>query len=66
MSFRTAMDIGGTFTDVVRYDERTGRVVASKAPTTPGNLADGVFSALGRRPEKTRDDLPHGGSRESG
>lgn len=42
------MDIGGTFTDVVRYDERTGRVVASKAPTTPGNLADGVFSALGR------------------
>ncbi|WP_031164510.1 hydantoinase/oxoprolinase family protein [Streptosporangium roseum] len=48
MSFRTAMDIGGTFTDVVRYDERTGRVVASKAPTTPGNLADGVFSALGR------------------
>ncbi|SPL98228.1 N-methylhydantoinase A [[Actinomadura] parvosata subsp. kistnae] len=42
------MDIGGTFTDVVCYDERTGAVTASKAPTTPGDLADGVFAALGR------------------
>ena len=42
------MDIGGTFTDVVRYDERTGAVVASKVPSTPGDLVEGVFSALGR------------------
>ncbi|NRQ40194.1 hydantoinase/oxoprolinase family protein [Nonomuraea sp. NN258] len=48
MSYRVAMDIGGTFTDVVCYDERTGAVVASKAPTTPGDLAEGVFAALGR------------------
>nr|WP_055501079.1 hydantoinase/oxoprolinase family protein [Nonomuraea pusilla] len=48
MSFRVAMDIGGTFTDVVCYDERTGAVTASKAPTTPGDLAEGVFSALAR------------------
>ncbi|MGR6917760.1 hydantoinase/oxoprolinase family protein [[Actinomadura] parvosata] len=48
MSYRVAMDIGGTFTDVVCYDERTGAVTASKAPTTPGDLADGVFAALGR------------------
>ncbi|MEV4396792.1 hydantoinase/oxoprolinase family protein [Nonomuraea sp. NPDC049607] len=48
MTYRVAMDIGGTFTDVVCYDERTGAVTASKAPTTPGDLAEGVFAALGR------------------
>ncbi|MEV0826946.1 hydantoinase/oxoprolinase family protein [Nonomuraea rubra] len=48
MSYRVAMDIGGTFTDVVCYDERSGAVTASKAPTTPGDLAEGVFAALGR------------------
>ncbi|WP_089209607.1 hydantoinase/oxoprolinase family protein [Streptosporangium subroseum] len=48
MSYRVAMDIGGTFTDVVRYDERTGAVVASKVPSTPGDLVEGVFSALGQ------------------
>ncbi|NUR93478.1 MAG: hydantoinase/oxoprolinase family protein [Nonomuraea sp.] len=48
MTYRVAMDIGGTFTDVVCYDERTGAVVASKAPTTPGDLAEGVFNALAR------------------
>ncbi len=42
------MDVGGTFTDVVRYDEETGELVAAKAPTTPGDLAEGVFAALDR------------------
>lgn len=42
------MDIGGTFTDVVCYDERTGAVAAAKAPSTPADLAEGVFAALGR------------------
>ncbi|GAA2852847.1 hydantoinase/oxoprolinase family protein [Streptosporangium fragile] len=55
MSYRVAMDIGGTFTDVVCYDERTGAVVASKAPTTPGDLAEGVFAALGRVVEDPAD-----------
>jgi N-methylhydantoinase A len=48
MSYRVAMDIGGTFTDVVCYDEQTGAVTAAKAPTTPGDLAEGVFHALGQ------------------
>ncbi|MBF8189833.1 hydantoinase/oxoprolinase family protein [Nonomuraea sp. K274] len=48
MSYRVAMDIGGTFTDVVCYDERTGAVTAAKAPTTPEDLAEGVFAALSR------------------
>jgi N-methylhydantoinase A len=40
-----AMDIGGTFTDVVLYDEQTGRYRADKASTTPEDLTSGVFSA---------------------
>jgi hypothetical protein len=40
------MDIGGTFTDVVAYDEASGAYVASKASTTPRDLTEGVFAAL--------------------
>lgn len=48
MAYRVAMDIGRTFTDVVAYDEIRGTYIAAKAPTTPGDLAEGVFAALGR------------------
>jgi N-methylhydantoinase A len=44
--YRIALDIGGTFTDAVAYDELTGEYVAGKSSTTPGNLTGGVFSAL--------------------
>ncbi len=39
--FRVAMDIGGTFTDAVAYDECTGQYSAGKASTTPGELSVG-------------------------
>ncbi|MFD1046650.1 hydantoinase/oxoprolinase N-terminal domain-containing protein, partial [Kibdelosporangium lantanae] len=41
------MDIGGTFTDVVCFDDVSGVVSGSKAPTTPGDLTEGVLDALG-------------------
>jgi N-methylhydantoinase A len=40
------MDIGGTFTDVVAYDEATGGYVAGKSSTTPADLTEGIFAAL--------------------
>jgi N-methylhydantoinase A len=40
------MDIGGTFTDVVTYDDSAGVFAASKASTTPGNLSEGVLVGL--------------------
>ncbi|MDP9364507.1 MAG: hydantoinase/oxoprolinase family protein [Chloroflexota bacterium] len=40
------MDIGGTFTDVVAYDEATGAYAAGKSSTTPRDLTEGVFAAL--------------------
>ncbi len=44
--FRVAMDIGGTFTDAVAYDESTGQYSAGKASTTPGELSVGVRRAM--------------------
>ncbi len=44
--YRVSMDIGGTFTDVVTYDDTAGVFAASKASTTPGNLSEGVLAGL--------------------
>ena len=44
--YRVSMDIGGTFTDVVTYDDSSGVFAASKASTTPGNLSEGVLAGL--------------------
>jgi N-methylhydantoinase A len=43
---RIAVDIGGTFTDVVLFDEASGAVWAEKVSTTPANFADGVLAAI--------------------
>ncbi len=45
--YRISMDIGGTFTDAVAYDEETGQYTAGKASTTPGALSVGVRNAMG-------------------
>jgi N-methylhydantoinase A len=44
--YRVSMDIGGTFTDVVAYDEESGAYAAGKASTTPNDLTEGVFAGL--------------------
>lgn len=44
--YRVSMDIGGTFTDVVTYDDTVGVFAASKASTTPDDLSDGVLQGL--------------------
>src|ERR687885_1662209 len=43
---RVSIDIGGTFTDVVAYDESAGTYVAGKSSTTPSDLTEGVLAAL--------------------
>ncbi|WP_028851365.1 hydantoinase/oxoprolinase family protein [Thermocrispum municipale] len=45
--YRVSMDIGGTFTDVVAYDESGGIFHAGKSSTTPEDLTEGVLNALG-------------------
>ncbi len=60
--YRVAMDIGGTFTDVVTYDDQAGVFSATKASTTPGNLSQGVLAGLDAVVEKPAeiDFLVHG------
>jgi N-methylhydantoinase A len=41
-----AVDIGGTFTDLVAFDAQTGRIAQSKALTTPHDLPQGVWDCL--------------------
>ena len=43
--FKVAVDIGGTFTDLVLEDE-AGRLRTSKVLSTPPHLVDGVLAAL--------------------
>ena len=42
------IDVGGTFTDLVMRDSRTGGLRSLKTPTTPPTYADGVMNAIGR------------------
>jgi N-methylhydantoinase A len=43
---RLATDVGGTFTDLVGYDERTGEVFTAKSLTTTHDQSEGVLSAI--------------------
>ena len=43
---RVAVDIGGTFTDVVVFDEANGSLALAKALSTPAELARGVLEGL--------------------
>lgn len=43
---RLASDIGGTFTDLVYLDERTGRLGSAKADTTPPEFERGVIETI--------------------
>jgi len=45
-SLLVGVDVGGTFTDLVVFDEATGAVRVAKVPTTPRNQADGVLAAV--------------------
>ncbi|WP_247730732.1 hydantoinase/oxoprolinase family protein [Halovivax limisalsi] len=46
MTVRIGVDTGGTFTDVVYYDEETGRVSVTKTPSTPPDFDRGVLNGI--------------------
>ncbi len=46
MSTRAAVDIGGTFTDLVYLDEDTSAVGLGKTSTTPAGFEEGVMTAF--------------------
>lgn len=45
MSYRVAVDIGGTFTDLISVDDE-GNITIAKTPSTPPTFADGIFNGL--------------------
>src|ERR1700730_17166924 len=42
------VDVGGTFTDAVFYDDENGEMRWAKAASSPADPADGVLAALSR------------------
>ena len=43
-----AVDIGGTFTDLVGFDDAAGRLYSAKRLTTPDDLVRGVLNCIDR------------------
>ena len=52
---RVAVDVGGTFTDVVRLDPTSGELVFDKVPTTPEAPTTGVLAAFVKVDAKIND-----------
>ena len=55
---RIGIDTGGTFTDVVAFDEDAGTITTTKTPSTPSNPADGFINGI----DKVLDLLEASGS----
>ena len=57
-----AIDIGGTFTDLVGFDDKTGCFVDAKSLTTPHDLVQGIIDCLNKSGLKVEgiDELIHG------
>ncbi|MGE3245303.1 MAG: hydantoinase/oxoprolinase family protein [Beijerinckiaceae bacterium] len=45
---RLAADIGGTFTDVAAFDEKSGRLLLGKSLSTPRKLVDGISEGVAK------------------
>ncbi len=46
MSYAIAVDIGGTFTDLVAFDHESQKVIYAKSPTTYDNLVGGILDCF--------------------
>ena len=55
MSYAIAVDIGGTFTDLVAFDHATQSVIYTKSPTTYDNLVEGILECFTKAQIKPAD-----------
>jgi N-methylhydantoinase A len=60
MATAVAVDIGGTFTDLVAVDTQTGEVVTVKEPSVPANFVEGVSAAMQRAELGRIEQFRHG------
>ncbi|GLU46468.1 hydantoinase/oxoprolinase family protein [Nocardiopsis ansamitocini] len=54
---RIGIDTGGTFTDVVAFDEDTGEITTTKTPSTPADPADGFMNGIAKVVELLGGDV---------
>ena len=47
-SLRIGVDTGGTFTDIVALDTRSGRLATTKTPSTPADPAEGFLTGINK------------------
>ncbi len=61
---RLAIDIGGTFTDLVLFDENSGKLTAFKSLSTPADPSSGVLNTINLSNIKIEDVdfFAHGGT----
>src|ERR1044071_2892759 len=55
MPYAVAVDIGGTFTDLVAYDHAAQKVIYAKSPTTYENLVAGILECFKKARIKAMD-----------
>ena len=56
MSYRLGVDVGGTFTDLLLVNEKSGQAWSAKVPSTPADQSIGVLSGLARVCERAGVD----------
>ena len=53
MSSRLGIDVGGTFTDLLLFDERSGAMRLLKTPSTPSDQSVGILNGIQQLVEET-------------
>lgn len=56
MSYRLGVDVGGTFTDLLLINERSGETYTAKVPSTPQDSSIGVLNGIARICEMSGTD----------
>ncbi|NCW57635.1 MAG: hydantoinase/oxoprolinase family protein [Gammaproteobacteria bacterium] len=56
MSYRLGVDVGGTFTDLLLVQEKTGQTWSAKVPSTPADQSIGVLNGIKRVCERAGID----------
>ncbi|BDW80631.1 5-oxoprolinase [Erythrobacter sp. Dej080120_24] len=46
MTYRLGVDVGGTFTDLLLFDEATGKFWRHKTPSTPHDSSEGILNGV--------------------
>jgi len=46
MSYRLGIDVGGTFTDLLLFNEETGAMTLEKTPSTPADQSIGILNGI--------------------